>query len=70
MNEQNDPALEELMKDAITAYMLDSFEVEDRLRAAVQKIAVELLMEELTALRERAAEAKVSHLQDGDMKAA
>lgn len=65
--EQNDPAIEELMKDAITTYMLDSFEVEDRLRAAVQKIAVELLMEELAALRGKAAKAKVPCLQDGNM---
>ncbi|MBW9063058.1 hypothetical protein JNB71_06975 [Rhizobium herbae] len=59
--EQNDPAIEELMKDAITSYMLDRFEMEDRLKAAVQKIAVELLTEEMAALREKAARAKASY---------
>ncbi|MBB4276991.1 hypothetical protein [Rhizobium mongolense] len=65
--EQNDPAIEELMKDAITSYMLDSFEVEDRLKTAVQKIAVELLAEELAALREKVAKAKSSNFQAGDV---
>ncbi|MBX4862336.1 hypothetical protein G9X64_00450 [Rhizobium sophorae] len=65
--EQNDPAIEELMKDAITSYMLDSFEVEDRLKAAVQKMAVELLAEELAALREKVAKAKSSYIQVGDV---
>ncbi|NLS03264.1 hypothetical protein HGP14_07750 [Rhizobium sp. P32RR-XVIII] len=65
--EHNDPAIEELMKDAITTYMLDSFNIEDRLRTAVQKIAEELLAEELAALRGRAARAKTSDLQDGEM---
>ncbi|WSH63958.1 hypothetical protein U8Q05_20335 [Rhizobium ruizarguesonis] len=64
--EQNDPAIEELMKDAITSYMLDRFEVEDRLKAAVQKLAVELLAEELTALRAKVAKAKSSYVQVGD----
>lgn len=54
---QNDPAIEELMKDAITSYMLDRFDVEDRLKAAVQQIAVELLAEEMAALRKKAAQA-------------
>jgi hypothetical protein len=58
--EENDPAIEELMKDAITSYMLDSFEVEDRLKAIIQKIAVELLAEELAALRHKAAKARAS----------
>ncbi|MGO7761993.1 hypothetical protein ACC761_30525 [Rhizobium ruizarguesonis] len=62
--EQNDPAIEELMKDAITSYMLESFEVEDRLKAAVRKIAEELLAKELAALRERAAKAKSSCVGD------
>ncbi|CAN7602454.1 hypothetical protein LJR255_004448 [Pararhizobium sp. LjRoot255] len=61
--EENDPAIEELMKDAITSYMLDSFEVEDRLKAIIQKIAVELLAEELAALRHKAAKARASFLQ-------
>ncbi|MGO7209513.1 hypothetical protein ACC817_20310 [Rhizobium ruizarguesonis] len=65
--ERNDPAIEELMKEAITSYMLDSFEVEDRLKAAVQKIAVELLAEELAALREKVAKAKSSYIKVGDM---
>ncbi|MBB4230620.1 hypothetical protein [Rhizobium mongolense] len=65
--EQNDPAIEELMKDAITSYMLDSFEVEDRLKTAVQKIAVELLAEELAALRKKVAKAKSSYIQAGDV---
>ncbi|MBB3139085.1 hypothetical protein FHS26_006866 [Rhizobium pisi] len=64
--EQDDPAIEELMKDAITSYMLDNFEVEDRLKAAVQKMAVELLAEELAALREKVAKAKSSYIQAGD----
>ena len=64
--EQNDPAIEELMKDAITSYMLDNFEIEDRLKAAVQKIAVELLAEELAALRGKAAKAKASDLRVGE----
>ncbi len=68
--EQNDPAIEELMKDAITSYMLDSFDIEDRLKAAVKKIAVELLAEELAALRGKAAKAKVSDLQVGEALAA
>lgn len=54
---QNDPAIEELMKDAITSYMLDRFDVVDRLKAAVQQIAVELLAEEMAALRKKAAQA-------------
>ncbi|MDQ0564313.1 hypothetical protein QO004_006131 [Rhizobium mesoamericanum] len=65
--EQNDTAIEELMKDAITSYMLDSFEVEDRLKAAVQKIAVELLTEELTALRKKVAKARSSYVQIGSV---
>jgi len=65
--EQNDPAIEELMKDAITSYMLDSFGVEDRLKAAVQKIAVELLAEELAALREKVARAKLAYIQVEDV---
>jgi histone H3/H4 len=65
--EQNDLAIEELMKDAITSYMLDSFEVEDRLKAAVQKIAVELLAEELAALREKVARAKSAYIQVEDV---
>ncbi|MGZ2488195.1 hypothetical protein ACVITL_006780 [Rhizobium pisi] len=64
--EQDDPAIEELMKDAITSYMLDSFEVEDRLKAAVQKIAVELLEEELAALRAKVAKVKSSYIEVGD----
>lgn len=68
--ERNDPAIEELLKDAITTYMLDSFEIEDRLKAAVQKIAVELLAEELAALRGKAAKASASDLQVGEALAA
>ena len=64
--EQDDPAIEEQMKDAITSYMLDNFEVEDRLKAAVQKIAVELLAEELAALRAKVAKAQSSYIQAGD----
>ncbi|MEX2696367.1 hypothetical protein [Rhizobium mongolense] len=59
---QNDPAIEELMKDAITSYMLDRFDVEDRLKAAVQQIAVELLAKEMAALRKKVAKAKASYL--------
>ena len=69
--EQNDPAIEELMKDALTNYMLDSLDIEDRLRAAVRTIALKLLTEELAALRERAGMAKASHPRVGDtLKAA
>lgn len=62
--DQNDPAIEELMKDAITSYMLDNFEIEDRLKAAVQKMAEEVLAKELAALRERVAKAKSSCVGD------
>ncbi|APO73420.1 hypothetical protein AM571_CH00572 [Rhizobium etli 8C-3] len=65
--EENDTAIEELMKDAITSYMLDVFDVEDRLKAAVQKIAAELLAEELAALRAKVAKAKLSYIQVGDV---
>lgn len=70
IREENDPAIEELMKDAITSYMLDSFEIEDRLKAIVQKIAVELLAAELAALRRKAAKARGSFLQVGEVPAA
>jgi hypothetical protein len=70
IREENDPAIEELMKDAITGYMLDSFEIEDRLKAIVQKIAVELLAAELAALRHKAAKARGSFLQVGEVPAA
>jgi hypothetical protein len=63
----NDPAIEELMKDAVTTYMLDNFNIEDRLRAAVQKIATELLEDELAALRERAARTKMPNLEAEDV---
>ncbi|TCU31783.1 hypothetical protein [Rhizobium azibense] len=65
--EENDTAIEELMKDAIASYMLDVFDVEDRLKAAVQKIAAELLAEELAALRAKVAKAKLSYIQVGDV---
>ncbi|WP_028748192.1 hypothetical protein [Rhizobium mesoamericanum] len=65
--EQNDPAIEELMKDAITSYMLDSFGIEDRLKEVIQKIAVELLVEELAALRQKVARAKLAYIQVEDV---
>jgi hypothetical protein len=68
--EENDPAIEELMKDAITSYMLDSFEVEDRLKAVIQKIAVEVLAEEIAALRHKAAKARALFIQVGEVSAA
>ncbi|CCM78245.1 hypothetical protein [Rhizobium mesoamericanum] len=65
--EQNDPAIEELMKDAIISYMLDNFGVEDRLKAVVQKVAVELLVEELAILREKVARAKLAYIPVEDV---
>jgi len=58
---QNDPAIEELMKDAITSYMLDRFDVVDRLKVAVQQVALELLAEEMAMLRKKAATAKARY---------
>jgi hypothetical protein len=52
-----DQAIEQFMKDAVTSYMLDCFEIEGRLKAAVHKIADELLAEKLAALREGALNA-------------
>ncbi len=66
---QNDPAIEELMKDAITSYMLDRFDVEDRLKVAVQQIALEMLAEEMATLRKKAAKAKTPYLLATDVSA-
>ncbi len=63
---QNDSAFEEMLKDAITCYMLDRLEVQERLKAVVQQIAVDLLAEEIAALRAKAAIARAPFLPSAD----
>ncbi|CDM62323.1 MULTISPECIES: hypothetical protein [Rhizobium] len=65
--EHDDPAIEEMFADAVACFLLDRFEVEDRLKAAVQKIALELVAEELAALRDKAAKIKLSYVQVDDV---
>ncbi|WP_458386907.1 hypothetical protein [Rhizobium pisi] len=66
-SDQNDPAIEEMLKGAITCYMLDRLNVENRLKAVVQQIAVDLLAEEVAALRAKAAIARASYLPSADI---